>query len=190
MVPVQIHVATRDGQSERIARHVAARLESRGVAAEVDVLEAPPPHAPTIAQSPLIVLIAAVRYGRHLPEAEAFLADYSGRAVRPPLALASVNLTARKPDRRSVQENGYLRKLIARYRLTPIVACAIGGRLDYPRYRWVDRQMIRLIMAMTGGPTDGTSTIEYTQWDQVDAFADQIVACVGRSAPSPAVAPN
>jgi menaquinone-dependent protoporphyrinogen oxidase len=34
-------------------------------------------------------------------------------------------------------------------------ACAVfAGALRYPRYRWYDRFMIRLIMKMTGGETD------------------------------------
>jgi menaquinone-dependent protoporphyrinogen oxidase len=34
--------------------------------------------------------------------------------------------------------------------------------------------MIRLIMTMTGGPTDPATVIEYTDWGQVDAFADDL----------------
>ena len=31
-------------------------------------------------------------------------------------------------------------------------------------------------MWMTGGPTDPTVTVEFTDWAKVDAFADQIAA--------------
>jgi menaquinone-dependent protoporphyrinogen oxidase len=34
--------------------------------------------------------------------------------------------------------------------------------------------MIRLIMWMTKGPTDPQTTIEFTDWDKVDAFGHKI----------------
>jgi len=36
--------------------------------------------------------------------------------------------------------------------------------------------MIRLIMWMTKGPTDPTSTIEFTDWDKVDEFGRKIAS--------------
>ena len=95
-----------------------------------------------------------MRYGKHLPEADRFLAAYRSLASPPPLALASVNLTARKPEKTTATGNAYLRKTIARHRPAPALAVAFAGRLDYRRYSWRDRQIIRFIMLLTGGPTD------------------------------------
>lgn len=122
-----------------------------------------------------IILIAAVRHGFHLPEAESFLKLYQNNFPDTSLALASINLTARKPNKDTVQGNVYLKKLIKRYRLSPILAAAFAGRLDYPKYNWIDRQMVRLIMKITGGPTDPTANVEYTDWKKVDEFADRIL---------------
>ena len=36
--------------------------------------------------------------------------------------------------------------------------------------------MIRLIMSITGGPTDGTSVIDYTPWDRLPELAGRICA--------------
>ena len=105
-----------------------------------------------LAAASVIVLVAAVRYGKHLPEADRFLAAYRSLAAPPPLALASVNLTARKPGKTTATGNAYLRKTIARHRLAPALAVAFAGRLDYRRYGWLDRQIIRFIMLLTGGP--------------------------------------
>lgn len=181
MIPV--YVASRDGQAERIASHIAAGLREKSAPATVHVLTTAGPSPTVDASAPIVVLVAAVRYGKHLREAEAFLKALAGVPAAPPLALASVNLTARKPNRQSVQTNPYLRKLIARRRLKPIVAAAFAGRLCYPRYNWFDRLAIRLIMAISGGNADGRSTIEYTDWRQVDEFvmgvAKVIAQCCG-----------
>jgi menaquinone-dependent protoporphyrinogen oxidase len=173
---VQLYFATRDGQAQRIATRIAARLDERGIAAASTNLAATMPTPAMLAEASLVVLIAAVRYGKHLPEADQMLAAYATLPAPPPLALASVNLTARKPGKDTAEGNAYLRKSIARHRLHPVAAAAIAGRLDYARYRWLDRQMIRFIMKLTGGPTDPNACVEYTSWEAVDALAARIAA--------------
>jgi menaquinone-dependent protoporphyrinogen oxidase len=168
---ILVGYATRDGQSRRIADRISARLES-GPAPRC--LSTDPPSPAEIGGASLLVVVAAVRYGKHLPEADRFLAAYAKLAGAPPLALASVNLTARKPGKMSAEGNAYLRKLIARHRLKPALATAFAGRLDYARYRWSDRHLIRLIMWLTGGPTDLRTSAEFTDWQKVDDFADRI----------------
>ncbi len=166
--------ATRDGQSRRIAERLALRLNALGVAATPRALALAHP-VPGDPADPIIV-VAAVRYGKHLPEAEQFLAHYKRLVSPPPLVLFSVNLTARKPGKDTADGNVYLRKTIKRHGLKPVLAQAIAGRLDYARYTWLDRQLIRFIMVLTGGPTDPRTAIEYTQWDKVDALAARIAA--------------
>jgi menaquinone-dependent protoporphyrinogen oxidase len=46
-----------------------------------------------------------------------------------------------------------------------------GGKLNYPAYGVLDRLMIRLIMKITGGPTDPATVVVFTDWEQVDDFA-------------------
>jgi menaquinone-dependent protoporphyrinogen oxidase len=169
-----LYYATRDGQSRRIAEHIFGRLAESETLSPPKDLAVTPPAAADLAAASVIVLVAAVRYGKHLPEADRFLSAYRSLASPPPLALASVNLTARKPAKTTATGNAYLRKVIARHRLAPALAVAIAGRLDYRRYGWRDRQIIRFIMWMTGGPTDPETNIEYTSWPAVDEFAGRI----------------
>jgi len=166
---ILIAYATRDGQARRIAERIATRLQT-GSAPRC--LRSDPPSPAEMSRAALIVVVAAVRYGKHLPEADVFLATYAKLAAPPPLVLTSVNLTARKPGKTTAQGNAYLRKLIARHRLKPALATAFAGRLDYARYSWSDRQLIRFIMLLTGGPTDPSACVEFTDWAAVDAFAD------------------
>jgi menaquinone-dependent protoporphyrinogen oxidase len=166
--------ATRDGQSRRVAERIAAQLGERGIEVPPHDLAVASPASAVLGAARLVVVVAAVRYGRHLTAAERFLAAYQALPARASLVLVSVNLTARKPGKDTAEGNRYLQKSIARHRLKPALATAVAGRLDYPRYGWLDRQIIRLIMRMTGGPTDPRSTIEFTSWDAVDAIAARI----------------
>jgi menaquinone-dependent protoporphyrinogen oxidase len=125
-----------------------------------------------------------VRYGRVLPEGADFLKRFASRECVPPLALAVVNLVARNPSRRTPETNPYLRMTLSRYGLKPALATAFGGRLNYPKYGFFDKQMIRLIMAVTGGVADGRSDIDYTDWAQVDEFAAAIAALAERGNPA------
>ena len=176
-----LYYATRDGQSRRIAVRIAERLGERGIAAEPRDLARAPPTPEALARAPLLVLVAAIRYGRHLPEAVRLLRLYAAQPARPPLAFASVNLTARKPGKDTAEGNTYVRKTMARHRLQPVLAAAIAGRLDYARYRWFDRTLIRLIMRLTGGPTHRDAKVEFTDWDAVDAFAARIAELIRTS---------
>ena len=176
---MQLFYATRDGQSRRIAERIAGRLMERGIPALPHDLAAAMPAPQKLAEMRLVAVVAAVRYGRHLPEAEHFLAIYRALRAPPPLVLLSVNLTARKPGKDTAQGNVYLRKSIARHRLTPALALAIAGRLEYPRYGWLDRQAIRFIMLLTGGPTDPKICVEYTAWNEVDDVAQRIADLCG-----------
>lgn len=172
MTALNVVYASHDGQAERIALRLATRLRQAGAAVTLARLDAA--GTPPEGDAP-VVLVAAIRYGYHLKPARRFAARWGGRAA-PPLAVVSICLTARKPNRRSAADNPYLRKFLARFGLRPVASVAVAGKLDYPAYSWFDRAMIRLIMLMTGGPTDPTATVEYTDWQQVDAFADSLAA--------------
>jgi menaquinone-dependent protoporphyrinogen oxidase len=169
-----LYYATRDGQSRRIAERIATCLQERGIAAAPADLAMTAPSPARLSATPLLVLVAAIRYGRHLPEARRLLEMVAALASPPPLVFASVNLTARKAGKDTPEGNVYLRKAIARHRLRPALAMAVAGRLDYSLYRWFDRQMIRCIMLLTGGPTDVRARVEYTNWTAVEAFAERI----------------
>lgn len=166
--------ATRDGQSRRIAAHIAARLGESGIHAVPHDLAGGFPAPAELAAAQLVAVVAAVRYGRHLPEADRFLAAYRELPAPAPLVFVSVNLTARKPGKDTAAGNRYLRKSMARHRLKPVLAAAVAGRLDYPHYGWLDRQVIRLIMKLTGGPTDPQTCVEFTAWQAVDGIASRI----------------
>jgi menaquinone-dependent protoporphyrinogen oxidase len=173
---IAIFYATRDGQAQRIAEHIWRRLnDGGGLPAPCNLLPVLP-LAAELTQAAVIVLVAAVRYGKHLPEVDAFLRIYRTLPTPPPLALASVNLSARKLGKTTSSGNAYLRKTIARHRLAPAASAAFAGKLDYRRYSWRDRQIIRFIMLLTGGPTDLATCIEYTSWEAVDAFVAEVAA--------------
>lgn len=159
--------STRDGQTKKIAEFIAARLNG-------DVL------LHSIADSPLdlaqfdnIIIGASIRYGhfdrrlyKTIEKSTALLnAKYS--------AFFGVNLTARKVGKDSPETNVYVRKFLQKISWKPNLVDVFAGALLYPRYSHFDRMMIRFIMKVTGGETDPTKEIEYTDWRKVTDFVQK-----------------
>jgi len=170
MKPVLLAYATVDGLSRRIAERIERRIIAAGFT--VQCVEADSLDTVTPGDFCGIIAGSPVRYGKHDPRIAAFLERHAASIEARPNAFFSVNLVARTPEKRTPQGNSHVRKFLASLRFKPEHVEVIAGRLDYPSYGWLDRLAIRMIMKMTGGPTGGTEVIEYTDWDQVDRFAD------------------
>ena len=49
-----------------------------------------------------------------------------------------------------------------------------AGKVDYPNYNFLNKIIIRFIMYITKGPTDTSQSYEFTDWDKVRKFAEEI----------------
>lgn len=164
--------STRDGQTREIAAYIAAELKAQGMGSDlVDILQA---EAPDRERYQCVIIGASVRYGHFHPALSRFIKKHAPTLNGMPGAFYSVNLTARKADKRTPQTNNYTRKFLQRCLWRPDHCAVFAGALRYPRYRWYDRMMIRLIMKMTGGETDTRKEVVYTDWRQVTLFAREV----------------
>ncbi len=97
-----------------------------------------------------VVIGASIRYGHFHPAVDRFVKKHLAALQALPGAFFSVNLVARKPEKRTPQTNSYTRKFLLNSPWQPQSCAVFAGALRYPRYSWYDRFMIRLIMKMTG----------------------------------------
>ncbi len=166
--------STTDGHTPRICQRLASVIEQQGQAVTV----APLAEGETLSLDGFdkIVIGASIRYGKHQVEVTQFIARHQGLLQSKPSAFFSVNIVARKPEKNQPHTNPYLIKFLRQISWKPALLDVFAGKLDYPRYRFVDRTMIRFIMLMTKGPTDPTLVIEFTDWQRVEAFAQKISA--------------
>lgn len=164
--------STRDGQTRDIAASIASELTALGVTNETaDLHGAENIDWPRYSR---VVIGASIRYGRFHPSLMRFVKQYAAELNAIPGAFFSVNLVARKPDKRSPETNSYTRKFLQSSLWQPQKCAVFAGALRYPRYTWYDRIMIRFIMKMTGGETDTSKEVVYTDWQQVKVFAHDI----------------
>ena len=163
--------STNYGLSKRICERIRDRLKEGGGEATVQPLVG---HDVDPKMFDAIVIGASIRYGKHSPAVLEFIRKNQSLLESRPSALFSVNLVARKPPKNTPQTNPYLRRFVAQLPWKPKLLGVFAGELDYSRYGPMDRQMVRLVMWITKGPTDFAAKVQYTDWDEVDRFARQV----------------
>jgi menaquinone-dependent protoporphyrinogen oxidase len=171
MSEILIVYASTDGHTRKICERLQQVLELQGNT--VDLLSVEQTH-PDVSQFDKIVIGASIRYGKHSKLICRFIEQNQTRLEQIPNAFFSVNVVARKPEKNQPDTNPYLKKFLTQIDWQPKQLAVFGGNLDYPNCRYLDRQMIRLIMWMTKGPTAADTVIDYTDWDQVDSFGQII----------------
>ena len=162
--------ASRDGQTEKIARVIASELKQCGLMVECLALGEGAAHF-NLDQYDSVLIGSPIRYGHHLPEVFDFIRQHETFLNQHLSGFFSVNLTARKLEKNRPETNPYLQKFLGKITWKPGMTGVMAGSLLYSRYRWFDRVMIQLIMKITGGNTDTSKDIEYTDWDAVQQFA-------------------
>lgn len=174
MPAILILYSTVDGHTLTICRTIKERVERSGHTVTLASIE----DAGTVAPKDFdkVVIGASIRYGKHRQSVFDFIETNRRVLDAVPTAFFSVNIVARKAEKSRPETNPYVRKFLARTSWRPTCLAVFAGRLDYPHYRFFDRQMIRFIMWITKGPTDPSTVIEYTDWRAVDAFAREICA--------------
>ena len=172
MTSILIIYSTTDGHTGRICERLQAVVETGGHEVVVARIDDDP--NVDIQSFDKIVIGASIRYGKHNPQVHTFIARNQAELESKPSAFFSVNVVARKPEKNTPDTNPYVQKFLKQISWRPRNMAVFAGKIDYPRYGFLDKQAIRFIMWMTKGPTDPTAVVEFTNWDAVDEFAHRI----------------
>ncbi len=171
MAKLLIIYSTTDGHTRSICERLRDIAAAQNEVSLVAMAEQP---GIDIAPFDKVVIGASIRYGKHQQEVFDFVSRNQDALDGKPNAFFSVNVVARKPEKNTPETNPYLQKFLKKIDWQPKNLAVFAGKIDYPRYGFMDRTMIRFIMWMTKGPTDPTLTVEFTDWDTVDAFGRTI----------------
>ena len=117
-----------------------------------------------------IIIGASIRYGRHNPRVYKFIQNNKYILDKKKNAFFSVNVVARKPEKNIPDTNPYIRKFLKKSNWQPKKLGVFAGKIDYPKLGFINRSVIRLIMFITGGPTNTSNTYEFTDWKSVRKF--------------------
>jgi menaquinone-dependent protoporphyrinogen oxidase len=173
---VLIVYASSYGQTAKIAAYLATRLEAQGcqvvVANARDV--APPPDA-----FDGVIVGASVIARGHQPSVRAYIAHNVAKLNEAASAFFSVTASAGSIHERSRAAARDLRDaFLDRVGWRPALRESIAGAVKFTHYNFLLRWYMKRASAMNGGATDTSRDHEYTDWAQVDRFADAFMTAV------------
>jgi menaquinone-dependent protoporphyrinogen oxidase len=157
-----------DGQTFRICERIASIIGNTKI---VSIDEA---GNEIITKYEKVIVGASIRYGKHKPELYEYINKNCDHLMEINASFFSVNVVARKPEKNVPSTNPYVQKFLSISPWRPSLIGVFAGKIDYPRYGFLDKFMIRLIMWITKGPTDTKNVYEFTNWDDVETFAKKV----------------
>ena len=121
-----------------------------------------------------IIIGASIRYGKHNRKVFDFIEKNLNIIEKKKNAFFSVNVVARKNEKNTPETNPYIKKFLSKTRWKPKKLGVFAGKVDYPNYSFLNKQIIKFIMFITKGPIDTSKSFEFTNWDNVKKFAQEI----------------
>jgi menaquinone-dependent protoporphyrinogen oxidase len=171
MTTILVLYHTSEGQTARIADHIAAVLRDLGDEVEVhDVAGAPTPE-----QYDGVLVGDSIHAVHHSKALTRSLHDHAAVLNKLPAALFQVSLTSANPDdEHTATAQGLVQELLDRTGFDPDLVGLFAGALVYTKYGWFKRRVMRAISRREGGDTDMTRDYEYTDWLAVEHYANDV----------------
>ena len=121
-----------------------------------------------------IIVGASIRYGTYRKSFLKFINDNYLELQNTKNAFFSVNVVARKKEKNSINTNPYIKKFYKLSKWKPNTVEVFAGKLDYPKYNFINKNIIKFIMWITNGPTQTDVAVDFTNWNDVEKFANKI----------------
>lgn len=161
--------ASHYGQTSTIAGRLRDRLVVRGHEVDmfnVDVGPPPPAHYDAV------MLGSRVEVGKHAKPLLDYIRAHRQELHSIPTAFFSVSMSAAgKPP--GSDPNHYLANTFVDLGWSPTVSTAFGGALQYRRYNWMVRLVMKAISKRGGHTTDTSKNHFFTDFSDVSDFADR-----------------
>jgi menaquinone-dependent protoporphyrinogen oxidase len=171
---ILILYGTTDGHTGKIARYLAAQLRTAG--AEADVAEPGAGNAPDPRPYAGVIVAASVHQGDYQRDVRSWVAAHSDALQGKPAAFLSVCLAVLQSDPEAQREIAAIaERFLSRAHWRPAVTKLVAGALLYTRYNWLTRWAMRRIVGKAGGATDTSRDYEYTDWNDLTAFAQSFL---------------
>jgi menaquinone-dependent protoporphyrinogen oxidase len=173
---ILVAYATREGQTEKIARRIASVLHVEGH--RVELVDTDRTSQPLDLRRFAAVFVGApIRSGGYLRSIVRFAQEGRDALMRIPSAFFSVGLAvASRTSDGHAQTLGVVERFISQTGWRPRRVELIAGALPYSKYNFLLRFVMKRISAHEGGDTDTSRDHEYTDWKAVDRFALEFIA--------------
>ena len=160
--------STTDGHTKKICDYIANNLDEVNKISVVNITSF---NQKDLDNYDSIIIGASIRYGKHQSSLYKFINKNREKLDAKKNAFFTVNVVARKMEKNLPQTNPYMIKFLKLTKWKPQNLDVFAGRINYPKYGFIDKYAIRFIMWLTKGPTDTRGDFEFTDWDKVKNFA-------------------
>jgi menaquinone-dependent protoporphyrinogen oxidase len=187
MARILVVYASQFGQTRKIAERLAQHLRNDGHEAELaDAGERDGAEVVDLLRFDGVIVGGAVHKGAYPRDVLDFARARRADLELVPSAYFSVSMSAANDDPGSVnEERSYVERFSQETGWKPVQVASFGGALAYTRYNFLLRQVMKWIARRAGRPTDTSRDHEFTDWEQVDRFAEDFLDRVAPPAPGP-----
>ena len=161
-----------DGHTKKISSKIAEYLSESN---NVDLASLVEAKTLSLKNYHQIIIGASIRYGNYRKDLFEFIEKNLDDLNEKENAFFSVNVVARKSEKNTAESNPYVNKFLKTTKWKPKNLDVFAGVVDYPVYNFFDKFMIKLIMWITSGPTDTKARFEFTDWERVKGFAEDLI---------------
>jgi len=171
MARVLILYGTTDGHTKKVATALAGVLTWEGSRADVvDAQRVTPDIRPEAYDGVLVA--ASIHVGGYQRAVKRWVTRHASAINRRPGAFVSVclGILELRPDAQR-EVRAIMDRFLERSGWQPALTKTVAGALPYTKYGWLKKWIMRRIVAKAGGDTDTSRDYEYTDWDDLRAFA-------------------
>ena len=169
MANLLIAYDTTEGQTRKVAQHVADAIARSGW--EVQVIDIRrPPTGFTLDGYDAIVIGASIHLGKHSRQLSEFVGRHIARLNAVPSGFFSVSLSAAGSEKERADAGRFVEEFLTQSGWNPVIKATVAGGLRYREYNFLKRWLMRKIARSAGKDTDTSRNHEYTDWKVVDQF--------------------
>jgi len=173
MAKVAVLYGTSEGQTAKIAQHIAGLGRQHGHLVEVRHIADLDDESFDVTSYDAVVVGASIHEGHHQRYVHQWIKDHRSALERMPTAAFTVCLAIRSehPDERA-EARAFAQLYEKGTGWKPGVSKVFAGALKYTEYNWLVRMVMKHIAKHEGGSTDSSTDTEYTDWAEVSVFAN------------------
>lgn len=170
---ILIVYGSQKGHTQKIAEFL--RTESVIVGHQAVSIEASP-EAKSPENFDAVIVASSVHAGQYNPEIIDYATKYSVLLNIVPSAFLSVGLTITRNEPKAMKELESVTKfLMDLTKWKPVMIEQIAGALEYSKYGFIKKMLIKSIMKKTGGETDTTRDYVYTDWEGLKEILHEFI---------------
>jgi menaquinone-dependent protoporphyrinogen oxidase len=181
MKPILVLYATREGQTRRIAEHIAESIRAHG--RESQLAEVATAQEPALTDYGAVILAASVHLGKHEREMVQFVREHRDALQKLPTVFLSTSMAEAaaeqgpesRRDQAHAEAEQRIEEFFAATGFRTNLYKAVAGALLYTQYNWLVRLVMKQISKSEGVSTDTSRDYEYTDWVDLDRFIDGLL---------------